>query len=302
MGNKISVIIPLYGNFDERRTELSILSILDQKNVDLEIVVSEQGVEPKLKGIRDSRIRYLFKYHDKSVSGDFNPGRIRNIAARESAGEFLYTNDGDIVLLNTNYLRLCLDKLNKNPSLAFRRPVMRRLPLENFEEFQTRVKKYGIAKAIASLDLTQDYLATTDGIFRELKVVRKDNDDYQKIFTTSMENFRRYLEDKSIRGKEPIIWTENLHCGGNFLRRQQFETIGGYCSLFLNWGCEDSDLQWKVGEKYELDFFPKEKGFEVLHLDHPRDYFSSEMWKINEVIGAERKAKGIESAILVDKK
>ena len=299
--NKISVIVPLYGNFDERRTLLSVQSILNQKNIDLEVVISEQGISPKLGSLFDSKIKYTFKPHNQEASGDFNPGMIRNIAVAESNGEFLYTNDGDIIFLNPNYLNLCLDQLNKNSRLAFKKPLMRRLPLDNFEEFWNRVQQNGIESAICSLDLSQEYLATIDGILRELKVVRKNTPEQVKVFTASMENFRRYLADPSLKGKEPTMWSENLHCGGNFFRRQQFESVGGYCSLFLNWGCEDSDLQWKIGEKYGLEFFPTKKEFEVLHLDHPKGYFSPEKWKMNEAIENERKRRGIDQVIAEDK-
>ena len=79
----------------------------------------------------------------------------------------------------------------------------------------------------------------------------------------------------------------------NFFRRKQFEIVGGYCEDFINWGCEDSDLQWKFKEVFDLQFFPEGKEFMVMHLDHKRGYFSPEMWKRNEKICSERKQKGI---------
>jgi len=300
--DKISVIIPLYGDFDPRRTLLSVKSILNQKDINLEIVVSEQGKSPKLICPPDPRVKHVFTAHDRSVAGDFNPGRVRNIGVAESDGEFLYTSDGDVVFMNPQYLSAGLGLLVENSKRAFKRPPMRRLPIENFEEFLKCVESCGIEFAIKSLDFGQEYLATTDGKPRQLKVVQRDKGEYPKVFTTSIENFKKYCEDPFLKGQEPTIWSENLHCGGNFLRREHFDAVGGYCTFFLNWGCEDSDLQWKVGEKYNLVFFPYTREFEVLHLDHLKGYFSKEIWVRNEALENQRKLRGIDAAIMEDKK
>ena len=98
-----------------------------------------------------------------------------------------------------------------------------------------------------------------------------------------------------------MIWSEDLHCGGNLFRKEHFYQVGRYCENFVNWGCEDSDLQWKMTAYYDLQFFPKTEKFEVLHLDHSKDYFSSSMWNLNEEICAKRKTAGVDCAIKKDR-
>ena len=297
----VSVVLPIYGDFDSRRAILSVESIRNQKGIDFEIIVSEQGELPKLKSELPQDVKYIFNEHVPSRElSDFNPGLVRNLAISNSEGEFIYTNDADILFLNENYLAEGISLLRKNPILALHRPPMRRLPIENFEHFWDMANKGGITLAMKSLDLSQPYLATTDGITRELKVVKKEGEYYQKTFTTSMDSFRRYLSDPFLKGKEPTIWTEDLHCGGNLLRKEHFEMVGRYCEDFINWGCEDSDLQWKLMQTTELGFFPYTKEFEVLHLDHERRYFSPEMWKRNESIENDRKIMGIKEVIRRD--
>ena len=44
----VSVVLPIYGDFDPRRAILSVESIRDQKDLYLEIIVSEQWDLPKL--------------------------------------------------------------------------------------------------------------------------------------------------------------------------------------------------------------------------------------------------------------
>ena len=292
----VSVIVPFYGSFDKRRLELTLESIRAQKEVNIEIVVSEQGTKPVFESVKN--IEHIFSCC--KLSKYFNPGLIRNAGINISSGEFLYTNDADILFLDENYLSSLLDSLLQDENLVFYRPLMRRLPLDNFEGFNRVVLKTDIKKALSSLDYSQSFLATIDGKHRDLKiVVKRGEEDYDKIFTTSMNNFNKYLIDSSLKGKEPIIWSENLHCGGNFLRRRHFDLVGGYCEEFVTWGCEDSDLQWKLGSYFKLKKVPEQ--FEVLHLDHEKTYFSSEMWKRNEGICVKRRQRGVSSAIEEDK-
>lgn len=298
----ISIVIPIYGNFDPRRTILTVESVMAQKKANIEVVVSEQGDLPKLKYKIPKEVKYVFTKHNPSPElSDFNPGLIRNLAIVRSSGEFVYTNDADVLFIDENFLANGVEILEKDPSLILHRPPMRRLPLNNFEEFWNLFNELGIRHTIEGLDFSQKYLATTDRKKRKLKIVKKESEYYLKTFTTSIESFEKYISDSSLKGKEPTIWTEDLHCGGNLFRRTHFEAIGRYCQEFINWGCEDSDLQWKFMKSFSLGFFPYEKKFEVLHLDHPKGYFSADMWKRNEAIEHERRSKGVSYAIRGDK-
>jgi len=81
---------------------------------------------------------------------------------------------------------------------------------------------------------------------------------------------------------------------------KQFKAVGGYSEEFINWGCEDSDLQWKFSQLYHLQFFPE--NLEVIHLDHPKGYFSPEMWAKNEEISRRRIEEGLERVIERDRR
>jgi len=224
----VSVVIPIYGSFDERRAVASVSSILNQKDVDLEVVISEQGIVPKFPSIDDSRVKHIFNKHIPQENlSDFNPGRVRNLAIEQSTKEFLYTNDADVVFLNEYFLSKSLGLLEQDEFLSIKRPPMRRLPLDNFEKFWDIHTKDGIKGALSKLDFSQDYFATLDGILRNVKSVTKPSDEnYNKTFVAYMEDFQRYLSDDSLKGQEPKIWTENKHCGGNLLRRKHFEEVG----------------------------------------------------------------------------
>jgi len=188
--DRISVIIPIYGEFDKRRTIISVESILQQRQVDFQIIISEQGTNAQMKPFSDRRVKYVFNRHiPKEDLSDFNPGRVRNYALDIADGEFIYTNDADIVFINPNFLKESIDLIKTDRNLSLIRPPMRRLVIDQFESFWELYNDRGIEGALVDLDLSQDYIATLDGKDRPLKVVTDDSSDYIKLFTTSIDNY-----------------------------------------------------------------------------------------------------------------
>ncbi|MBU3906666.1 MAG: glycosyltransferase [Nanoarchaeota archaeon] len=300
----ISLIIPIYGDFDIKRILRCVDSINMQKGVDKEIVVSEQGEKRRFPDIKS--VKYSFKYHkpQKDLS-DFNPGEVRNIAIMNSSKYYIYTMDADVIFLDPNFLKKLLDLAKKNPKKVFYRPFMRRLPKDNFNEFNKWCESLGFEKAMKKLIVDQKFLIKTSPEYRESKIFEKDSKEanYRKTFTSFIEDYNKYIKERIGTEAEfnfwPIYWNENRHCGSNFFSRVQFLNVGGYCEKFINWGCEDSDLQWKFRETYELEFFPPE--MEVVHMDNLKCYVSPKMWARNEEISTARKKEGIKLAISADK-
>jgi len=302
--DEISVIIPIYGDFDIKRALICIDSIKSQKDVNVEIVVSEQGESrrfPEIKGIK-----YIFNhYKPKKEVSDFNPGRIRNIAVMNSTKKYIYTLDADIVFPDPLFLKKSLDFLKEKPNRILFRPLMRRLPRDNFEEFDGWYDSLGFEAALKKLIINQEFLVKTSPKYIELKIFEKISKEagYKKTFTSLIEDYKKYIEERLGSDEEfnfwPIYWHENRHCGSNLFKREQFMEMGGYCENFINWGCEDSDLQWKFRETYSLEFFPD--NLEVIHLDHSRKHISPKMWDENEKKSAQRKNEGVELAIKYDK-
>ena len=303
--NAISVVIPIYGSFDIKRALICIDSIKIQKGVETEIIVSEQGEKrrfPEIEGVI-----HIFTHHKpQETLSDFDPGEVRNIAILRSTKEFIYTIDADIVFPDSNFLKKALDALKKDPNKVFFRPFMRRLPLNNFEEFCSWYDSLGLEEALKKLIRNQEFLVKTSPEHREIKTFEKDSKEakYRKTFTSLIEDYEKYVKEG--RGSDnnlnfwPVYWNENRHCGSNLFRREQFFNVGGYCQKFIDLGCEDSDLQWKFRETYDLQFFPPE--LEVIHLDHTKGYLSPEMWALNEKTSSKRKEEGVSLAIEEDKK
>src|SRR3989338_2757452 len=244
---ELSVVIPLYGEFNLARACVSVQSILFQQGINYEVIVSEQGEFRRFPEM--PRVKHIFKYHKPLPDlSDFNPGNVRNEAVALATGEFVYTNDADIVFLDSYYLAKSVEAIRGNLDEVLCRPFMKRFPLDEFSEFERMVHNLGIGEAVASLDLSQKFIATLNGKLRKLRVFEKDS-VYLKTFTAFEEDFQSYVGDDKNKGSEPIFWNENRHCGGNLFRMRQFINVGGYSEEFINWGCEDSDLQWKFHEE-----------------------------------------------------
>lgn len=300
----ISVAIPLYGNFDINRVIRCIDSIKLQEGVDKEIILSEQGEIKRFPDIEG--VKHIFTYHKPQENlSDFNPGKVRNIAIMNSTKDYIYTMDADVIFLDPFFLKKILEALKKDSNKVLFRPFMRRLPCDNFDEFNKWCNSLGFEKAIKKLIINQKFLVKTSLGYRPLKTFEKDSKEagYRKTFTSLIEDYNKYVKERLGSDDNlnfwPVYWNENRQCGSNFFNRSQFLNVGGYCEKFINWGCEDSDLQWKFRETYELEFFPPE--MEVIHLDHLKDYLSPRMWARNEEISAIRKKEGVKLAIEADK-
>ncbi len=132
---ELSVVVPVYGDFNLARACTSVQSILSQQGVDYEVIVSEKGAShrfPEMPGVK-----HVFKYHKPQTNlSDFNPGNVRNEAVALTTGEFVYTNDADVVFIEPHYLAKSVEAMRGNPSRILYRPFMRRLHLDEFSEFE----------------------------------------------------------------------------------------------------------------------------------------------------------------------
>ncbi len=62
---ELSVLVPVYGEFDLARARISVQSILFQKGVDYEVIVSERGELPKFPEMPG--VKNIFIYHKLSA-------------------------------------------------------------------------------------------------------------------------------------------------------------------------------------------------------------------------------------------
>lgn len=294
----ISIIIPIYKNFDGSRLKISIDSLKNQKDVNLEIIVAEQSEYPTLNS--KEGISYVFVPQGKHIHA--NPGFVRNQAAKVVKGDYIYNSDGDIVYMNPFYLAEILELIKTGKEVALCRPSMRRLPIEDFNVFNSIYEKCGLQVALNSLNIEEPFNAKVPGSKNSIGFIKKKESGRIKTFLYSDSDFEKYKSNVNLQGSEPQYFTLAVHAGGTFMEKKQFDSIGGFCERFNAWGCHDADLQWKLRKKFNLIEFPNLPEYEVLHLDHERVYFNKKIWNENLKLQKLRREKNIDEIIKEDLK
>ncbi len=298
----VSIAVPFYGQFARDRLAIALDSYRLQKEVVLEVVLAECSDKPSFTS-KDflPNVKYFHLPMESLVEGDFfKPGKVRNFAVKNCKGKFIYSNDGDILFQDKYFLRDSLKLLSLSKGKILLRPPMRRLPLECFEEFNKVFHQQNLEFALSKLDKTQDYIATIGPNKIKMKVFKKFESGREKTFLYTETDHKKYREDAEM-GKEPVYSTLETHAGGTLMLKSQFDQVGGFCLEYAGWGCQDADLQWKLKEVFGTLQFPKNNVFEVLHLDHPKGYFSRDRWTKNREIQQRRKLQGIDLCVENDR-
>lgn len=294
----VAVIMSIYGNFDCARLKTAILALKEQKDINLDIIVSEQNLIPAfINEAKRLGVRYVHseplveKGHQR-----YNTGRIRNFALAQVRAELVYLNDSDILFKNPHYLKRLTEMLL--PEQALVKPPMRRIPQEDVSKFIDVLDNEGLCGAVAKLYFPGDYIATMqDKDPQPIKVVKHK----QRTYTADLTSFNNYKTDPSLKGLEPTIFYDIVHCGGVFTTIDLLAAIGGYCEKYWTWGCEDADIQWKLGAKFNVIELPRDPMFEVLHMDHKKDHYSVGEDLANRQVFSERQSHGVDAAIKYDK-
>lgn len=297
MNPQISVIIPIYGDFNRKRLELVLESCRRQKGIDLEVVISEQNREPQFEEVA-RKLEFSYVYTLPELEEDrtplFNTGLVRNEGVQASSGEFLYLTDADIVFIDEEYL-LHLARFSKELNSTLTKPPMIRLLESSFEDFYSHAQQNGVTSALSQLDLSR-YVTSIGLANYKLRTIQRKG----RTLTISEALFEKFKADPSLRPLAPTLFYDTTHIGGIFVPRQKFDSVTGYCEKFYKWGYEDSDLQWKLAQIAPIEEIPSQARFKVLHLDHPKSYFCPEQNEINRAIAESRMQEPILKIIRKD--
>jgi glycosyltransferase involved in cell wall biosynthesis len=271
----------IYHGFDTARLELAIESVRLQIDATVEVCVAESNPRPTFaERANEMGLRYAFLPADEVP----NPGRVRNGALAIASGEFVYSTDAD-VLLPPGYIAALL----RLPPQVWMHPPKRRLPKSDFAAFQERVRESGLPGAIASL-WRDDYFLSAGGPLQYC-LTEKDSKRYTCLAT----DHAVWKSSPAMRDRAPEFWDSTTHRGGTFALRSLWLAVGGYAEEYRAWGYEDADLQWKLGMCATVGVLPVSEDLRVLHLDHPKTYFSPAYNLANKLRFEARKAQPQES-------
>lgn len=276
---QVSVIIPVFGDFDKQITKIALYSILNQKGCELEVIV----VTDNCRFFKDFSCRCVEIPKWAANPTAYNLGAIRNMGAVSSCGERLYFSDGDIIFKDETFLARSVKKLGNSSALI--RPRMRRLPIYEKEFLKNQIHRISAQALIESLTESGEYfIQLSDKEYNYYTYSKYDTiERHRRNFTAISDDYKLFHERMWSHPEEncwPCYWIEDKHCGGLLLKREQFFDVGGYSDNFQNWGCEDTYLIWKLESVTTLRLFPN--SLEVVHVDHKRTHIRPTDWCKNE--------------------
>jgi predicted glycosyltransferase involved in capsule biosynthesis len=289
----ISIIIPTGGDLFDSRLKSVMQSIDFINSGDLEIIVSRLGSKSTVERIPTFiNARQIITEYPANLP--FNCALARNLGAKAASCNRLYFSDADILFFEKDYFK-------KNVVLSseevLRRPIMRRMCKFDVDIFLDRLDKMPFSKVLMSIDLSKPYLAALSNR-AEVKVFSKPNNDGEAtIFLSAIDDFNEFIRLGKPKGTEPIYWTMNRHYSGGCISKSLFEFVGGFCTDYVGWGCEDDDFNFKI------QHFSKSSDLtgEVIHLDHLRSTFDKNRWESNKTRLESRKKQNIEMVLNYDR-
>lgn len=275
---RVSVVLPLFGDHRAAGTLPAVCSAWLGQDVPCEVVIAvgPATAVPDLGG--DRRIRLV-----PADGVQAAPGPLRNVAAAAAHAPTLYLGDADIVPLGTGYLA---DTLDLGRDQAVIQPWMYRLVDRSGPPPGLVLEAPGRGRACHVYAGPGGHLTPVDGENflwqgREYMIVEPPPE------------VAWFTEDGSVWCPPPYHW------GGILLDHKLFDTVGGYCTRYAGWGCEDDDLIAKLdGRTRVLRAWRVARGLTCLHFEHPRTHTAT--LRLNQAILAERLAAGVDAMISED--
>lgn len=292
----VSVVIPIFGTVHTERLFAGIDSLLLQTNVSLEIIISEQttGSGIALRQRFPSIVHILSRPNIGKKGEEYNVGVARNIGLKHARGKYVYFNDADIIFFDPTYIYQLLQEITSGEILI--RPPMWRMMQEEVPRFLDLYQSEGLKIALTNIVYKENYLASFSDSVITLKLVSF----HDRIFSATPEQLREYETNSSLHGQENLLWQRIVHCGGILGRRKDIESIGGYATCYPVCVYEDSDLQWKLQERFIVREISNDTTYAVMHLDHDLRYRSVLQENENKNVFEKRKSRGVDFAIQKD--
>ena len=293
----VSVVMSVYGDFSTSRLEAVLASLGGQECV-AETIVAEQLFEGQRaragEAAADFGAIHVLDVLKKPVQGPLNnnPGRARNAGIRASSSEWLYLSDADVVFPGNSFFRALLEASTQVPDAVWMRPAAVHVPEQAQRESATSLRNLP-SELPRPLPF---FWPPLDGDEVPVTTLHRG-----KRYAARSADFASLQSDRERwAGFEPLVWQSRQHDGGIFCRRALVQVVAGYSEVFVRWGGEDADLQWKLSELFTPVSLAAFEGLFVYHLDHPRSWVDRISWERNRLLLEKRTNRGVLASIIDD--
>jgi hypothetical protein len=276
------VIVPLYGaHVGNTRLPAVVQAWLDQR-VPAAVVIVTAGELPlgdRVTGLPGVRVIV-------APPTATAPGLLRNTGAGRATTPWLYLADADVAPLDRDYLTRALRLAGDG---VFVQPAMLRLvgPLPD-----RPVAEWRLCDEPSGSERFCFVTADARGTLRRLPGERTMWEDGAPMVLPPPG-----YEDAA--DAPEIDWRPMFHWGSVLLRRELFRAVGGYCTGYRGWGCEDDDLLVKLdGSTRARRGWREEPALRCVHFEHPRPY--GDQFRANRELLRQRRGQGVAAMIAAD--
>jgi|GEM_PF-4189349 glycosyltransferase involved in cell wall biosynthesis len=299
--DRLSVIIPAFGQINPNSLYLSILGSKNQSFPTEVIVIEEYLSENRYSFIAE---QLSVKYVSYKIQDSFNIARARNHGISESTGKYLLMHDADIVFSDSLFVEKAIRKLHSKNNEFLVSPKLQHIQKCEIDLWKEDAENHNndpfhFLNGCSTYD---DFIITTLPIDENDFVVTPhpyNESKRDRLYVAIKELFEKYKCDPtSFKGSEPLIFTPCLAKGFVLCLREQADAVGLYSEGFSQWGGEDGDFKWKLSHLFESTML---SDLSEIHLDHDRPYFTPEVYEKNKIFSKARRQDGFKAVLQNDK-
>jgi N-terminal domain of galactosyltransferase len=277
----VTVVLPLFGSHRAAETLGAVVRAWLGQDVPCEVVVAIAGgvrVEVDRRAVADGRLRVI-----RAPASQASPGRLRNVAARAARAPMLYLSDADVIPLGPRYLADAMAMLDGGGRVMVQPWLYRLISGPDWRTVAAWIPPPGKACFVTSDRdgvLTpvpgERFVRADKGLVRLPRGMERDGDPWEQRVLT------------------------HHHWGGVLIARRMFDEIGGYCTAYDGWGCEDDDLLVKLQSRWQtVEAWRLGPAISCLHFEHPRPYGGAGLMPNMDILD-QRKEMGPEAMIRAD--
>jgi GT2 family glycosyltransferase len=244
--------------------------MLEYARGDFEVIVvdnsSTDGTSEMLANIETN-------YNFSTVTVNKNMGRAfaRNYGVKEAKGEIIIFLDSDMIVEKNFLLKHVQEHESSNTAVCGQ--SWRRVYSFYYEDFKGYLKRNLMKQLLEKGNFKIASLFNKQALIEETEVI--NGDCFKAAFNLS----KMYEAEKLILMKYgnslsgfyfPWSMLVTNNCS---IEKDIFNKVGGFDNSFIEWGCEDLDLGYRLYKNGSK--FIKQNGIESIHQEHPIDFLQN---------------------------
>lgn len=267
---KASIIIPSYNARERLHYNLQSLNMLEYSRGDFEVIVvdndSTDGTAEMLSSI-DTNYTFSTVYINKNMGRAF----ARNHGVKEAKGDIIIFLDSDMIV-EKRFLAKHIEA-HEYCNIAVCGQSWRRVYSFYYEDFKGYLKR-NLSRQLDEKGIFEiDRLINKQPLISEAEV--KSDECFENSFNlTKMHEAEKEILEKYGNHLESYYFPWSMLVTSNCsMEKNIFNLVGGFDDRFIDWGCEDLDLGYRL-YKNGCKFI-KQNDIKSVHQEHPINFLDN---------------------------